>query len=172
VAEDMTLLIFAIHSGTCAVEMLPRATCQSSFHHCCALSMELPLVFDQHGRELSRTHRHAYRLQEVQDFWLTHPICIIESQDPCSDSGSKLTGVARWKSRQIRPFVAGRGVFFFTEPDVLGTKRNVLHDDVLIALKLSISRHGFFINLHHLNPIDPDLSMLGGFVVRFGDTTF
>ena len=30
----------------------------------------------------------------------------------------------------------------------------------------------FLLNLHYLDPVDPDLSMLVGFVVRFGRTTF
>src|SRR5437763_13988890 len=102
----MTLLVFSIHSGARAVEMLPRATCPSRFQHCCALSMELLLVFDQQVRELSRTDRHAHRLQEVQDLWFAHPICIVQSQDPRSDYGSILTGVTGWQSCQIRLLAA------------------------------------------------------------------
>jgi hypothetical protein len=77
---------FFIHAGTRAVEMLPRTTCSSRFHHSCALRMELLLVFDQHSRKLSCTNRHAYCLQKVQDLWLAHPICIVERQDPCPNS--------------------------------------------------------------------------------------
>src|SRR5256885_1138862 len=133
VAEVMQLFVFAIAAGALTAEMLPGGTGETRLQDVCLLSMELLLVFDQHVRKLSRTDRHANRLQEVQDFWLAHPICIIESQDPRSDSRSKLTGVARWKSRQIRLLVAGRVIFFFAELDVLGTKRNVLHDHILIA---------------------------------------
>src|SRR5947209_9730237 len=134
--------------------------------------MELLLVFDQQVRELSRTDRHAHRAQEVQDLWLAHPICIVKRQDPCSDSGSKLTSVARWKRCQIRPLLAGRGVFFFPEPDVLGTKLNILNDDVLIALKLSVGRLSCFTKFTHINPIDHDLSIHVVFEVRFGDSTY
>src|SRR5947209_17156481 len=126
----MTLLVFSIHSGARAVEMLPRATCQSRFHHCCALSMELLLVFDQQVRELSRTDRHAHRAQEVQDLWLAHPICIVKRQDPCSDSGSKLTSVARWKRCQIRPLLAGRVVFL----DRKSTRLNSSHANISYAV--------------------------------------
>src|SRR5947209_10045674 len=135
--------------------MLPRATCQSSFHHCGTLSMEQPLVFYQKVGELSSTDRHANCLQEVQDFRLAHPCCVVESQDPRSDSGSKLTGVASWKSRQIRPFLTGRVVFFFAEPNVLGTKRNILHDDVLIA---AFPEHQQARVPHQPSPPQPDQS--------------
>src|SRR5437764_9725358 len=116
--------------------MLPRATCQSSFHHCGTLSMEQPLVFYQKVAELSSTDRHSNCLQEVQDFRLAHPCCVVDSQDPRSDAGSKLTGGASWKSRQIRPFLTGRVVIFFAEPNLLGTQRKILHYDSLFCIIL------------------------------------
>src|SRR6266487_1448368 len=132
IAQDMTLLVVAINAGACAVKMVPRGTCQSRLHHGCALGMERLLVFDQQVRDLSRADCEAHRPQKIQDLWLAHPICIVESQDPCSDTRSKLTAVASWKSCQRGPFLAGGVIFFFTELDVLGPKCNVLHDDILI----------------------------------------
>src|SRR6478672_25751 len=101
----MTLVGFAIDGGARAVEMLPGATCQPGFAYGGTLIMEDLLVFDQHGREVSRTDRHAHCVQEVQNLWLTHPTCIVQRQDPGFDSGSKLSAVARGKGRQIRLLV-------------------------------------------------------------------
>ena len=95
--------------------------------------MERLLVFDQQVRELSGADVHANGLQEVEDFWFTHARCVVKRQGPCSDSGSKLTSVARWKRCQIRPFLAGRGVFLFAERDILGAELTILDDHVLIA---------------------------------------
>src|SRR5450759_5449185 len=102
---------------------------------------------------------------------LAHPICIVKRQDPFSDSGSKLTRVARWKRCQIRPFLARRVVFFFAEPDVVGPKRNVLYDDVLIALELSVGWHACFTNLQHLNLINPDMGMLVLSLIHISEPT-
>ena len=52
------------------------------------------------------------------------------------------------------------------------TNLKVLRDDVFIALKLSIGRQVFFLNLHHLDPIDSDLNPFVGFVMRFGPAPF
>ena len=73
------MLVLAIDSGPCAVQMLPRATSQSGLQDFRTLSMELLLVFDQAIGKLSSTSVHANRLQEFEDFRLTHPSRVGES---------------------------------------------------------------------------------------------
>src|ERR1700692_30943 len=103
----MTLLLCAIDCGACTVEMLPGRTGEAGLNNVCTLSMELLLVLDQQARKLPRTDRHSHGLQEVQDFRLAHPICVVQSQDPCSHFRSKLACVACRKISQIRPLLAG-----------------------------------------------------------------
>jgi len=112
------------------------------------------------------------RVQELEDFWLTHASRVVEGQYPGSHCRSKLALVADRHLGQIRPLLAGRVVFLFAELDVLGAKVNVLNYDFLVALELGILGQSVVINLHHLDPINPDLGLLAGFVVGFGLTTF
>src|SRR5437879_5012187 len=111
----MTLLVLAVHPGSCAVQVLPGATSQSGPHHCRTLVMELLLVLNQEIGKLSGTHVHSNRVQKFEDFRLTHPSRVVESQHPGSDSRPKLALVASRKSGQIRLLLAGRVVFFFAE---------------------------------------------------------
>ncbi len=172
VAEDMTLFLFPIDGRTGTVEMVPWATCQSGIPHGSTFRMEQLLVFDQQIGELSRADRHSYRVQEVQNIGLAHPICIVQRQDPCFDSGSKLTVVAGWKRRQIGLFVTGRVIFFFAKSDAVRAKRNVLHNHLFIAFKLSIIGQEVLLNLDHLDPVNLDLGLLIGFAVGCGLITF
>src|SRR5258708_1663924 len=103
----MRLLMGAIDCGASAVQMLPRGTGETRLHYVCTLSMELLLVFDEQVRELSRTDQQANGLQKVQDFWLAHPICIVQRQDPRSHFRPKLALVACRKISQIRSPIAG-----------------------------------------------------------------
>src|SRR5258708_20870989 len=109
----MTLLVFAIDSGARAVKVLPEGTGEARLHDVGTLRMELLLVFDKQVRELSCAHQHANRLQEVQNFWLTHSTSVVECQHPGSDSRPKLALLPSSHFSQIRPLLPRLQVFFF-----------------------------------------------------------
>src|SRR5438552_6484295 len=111
----MTLLVLAVHSCPCAVEVLPWAACQSGSYHCRTLGVERLLVLNQEIGKLSGADVHAYRLQQFEDFRLTHPACVIQSQHPGSDSRPKLAMVTGRQSSQICLLIAGRVVFLFAK---------------------------------------------------------
>src|SRR5947209_9651318 len=106
----MTLLVLAVHSRPCAVEVLPGAASQSSAYHCCTLALERLLVFDQEIGKLSGTDVHANRMHQFEDFRLAHASRIVQGQHPGSDSWPKLAFVANWQFSQIRLRLSGRVV--------------------------------------------------------------
>ena len=103
----MTVLILPIDPRSRAVEMLPRRAFEASLYHRCTLGVERLLIFDQQIRKLPSADLHAYRVQHLQDFGLTHLSSRIQSQHPGSDPRSKLAMVACWQFRQLRRPMAG-----------------------------------------------------------------
>src|SRR5438876_366109 len=122
---------------------------------------EILLVREQFGELLAPLLCYP---QLLQDFRLTHPTCVIESQDPGSHSRPKLPLVACRKIGLTRLLSTGRGVVLFAELDILCAQVNVLHADFFVAFELRIWGHSFFSNLHYLDPIYLNLRLLLGFM--------
>ena len=130
------------------------------------------MVLNQEVGKLSGADLHSHCLQQFQDFRLTHPTCVIQSQDPGSHSRPKLPLVACRKIGQIRLLSTGRVVFLFAELDILCAQVNVLHDDFFVAFELRIWGQSVFSNLHYLDPIYLNLRLLLGFMMGFGLAAF